>query len=100
MVYINGTGLRVLNEISEADSNLVVNSYRDCNCATNYVGVSAVNRCLREGPVSNITLDQRPTSASECEPVTTIQPNDCTAIINDRNKNHSKTQQIMLASTT
>ena len=92
MVYINGTN--VLNKTSEANHNLIVSAYRECSCATNYVGVSSVNRCSRESLIFNITVDQTPTalSGSECEDVTTTKPSDCADIIYHRDRYRGKTQ--------
>ena len=86
-VYINGTN--VINRTSNTDERLIVSSYRECSasCATNLIGVSAVNRCFREGEISNITLDQRSGSLlmSECERVSTVQPPDnCIHFIDQR----------------
>ncbi len=94
-IYINGSSTIIRDSI--ADERLIVFSYRECNasCATSLIGVSAVNRCFREGEISNITLDQRSLSMSECERVSTVSPPDtdiCRHIKDERHEYIGKGQ--------
>ena len=81
MVYVNEEN--ILNETNNINENMTVTAYRVCDSGPHQIGISAVDRCGREGRRSySISMDQgevllsEPVCGSEFQRgnVTMIQP--------------------------